>query len=155
MAEERRRPFNSPTWVTNTGLVALIFLVGGYVARLEMGITAIHDSINSLKTRIVKIETAISIHHGVDWSERVENKTLIKVAEIDRNISESSMRLNNSIKELDRNVINTTHNMQDIQNLFIYGQNKEIKLYRKVEQNSFVLSQCILRSLYLIIIEFL
>ena len=55
-----------PTWITNTTLVELIFAVGGYVTKLEFGLAGIEENMRSVETRVVKIETAISIHHGVD-----------------------------------------------------------------------------------------
>lgn len=102
--KEEIMPINLPKWATNAAFVAMIFAAGGYVARLETGLNKMDNSIRDMETRIVKIETAISIHHGNDWTEKIDNKTLKRVDEIEKTIGGISSKIDSSFNSTVQNV---------------------------------------------------
>lgn len=101
-------PFSIPGWVPNTAIVLVIFSVGGYVARLEFELDTIDTEINEIKTKkvqelekkIVAIETAMSIHHGHDWSEKAEKKALLKVGDLEEEVSNLTSGFDSVISRL-------------------------------------------------------
>ncbi len=107
-----------PTWVTNSGLVILIFGVGSYVARLEVGLRDINEDIRNLETKVVKVETAISIHHGVDWSVKVEEKTLKRVDEIEKTIGGLSRQFGERVGKLGKDFSDTVDDLSDLGDRF-------------------------------------
>lgn len=104
-----------PKWLTNVAIVGLIFTIGTYVARLEYGIKNIQERLEKIEKKFVAVETAISIHHGQDWSSKIENKTLKKVDDLETKIGSISQTFDEKVKRIGENFGSTVNNLEDIQ----------------------------------------
>lgn len=107
-------PIKLPSWTTDVAIIILIFTVGGYVARLEYGISEIKTAISNLEKESIAMETAISIHHGRDWSEKVENKTLKRVDDLESTIGDVSKQFDGKISKLNVSFCSTDVSLSDL-----------------------------------------
>lgn len=116
-------PFTVHKWIYDVAIVGLIFTVGGFAARTEMNIADLKSEIDEIKNvriaeidkRIVSLETAISIHHGRDWSDKVQKNTLMKVQDLEETIDGISDKFEQRVSKLGTNFNSTAKNMSDIQ----------------------------------------
>jgi len=106
---------NFPPWVTNVAIVGLIFSIGGYVTRLEYGMAEINKTLANQGKKIVALDTAISIHHGSDWSTKVENNTLKKVDDLEGKIGDIEKSFDGKLINLDHDFDSTVKNLDDLQ----------------------------------------
>lgn len=104
-----------PSWVSDVAVVGLIFAIGGYVARLEYGISEIKKNAHNLEKKIVALETAISIHHGKDWTDKLENKTLSKVNDLEKAISGVEKSLDKKVESLGSSFNSAVGGLNDLQ----------------------------------------
>ncbi|ANP76766.1 hypothetical protein A134_10260 [Vibrio crassostreae 9CS106] len=72
-----------PSWFSDLGVVALIFSAGGFY----FTINELNQNYADIDKRITVVEKAISIHHGSDWSDRVNE--LSKVEDLNRQFEAS------------------------------------------------------------------
>jgi hypothetical protein len=89
--------FNPPKWLTDAAVVGLIFAAGVYYNTVDTRLGQIENNLNENVKKIIKLETAISIHHGNNWSEKVESKTLKKVDEIEKTIGDIGTDLGSTL----------------------------------------------------------
>lgn len=116
-------PFSLPKWISDAAVIALIFSVGAYATRIELSIKSINEDIEEIKTnkiqemekKIVAVETAISIHHGRDWSEKMKKNTLLKVEDLEETIGGISDKFEKRVTSLGSNFSSTVKNLSDIQ----------------------------------------
>lgn len=87
---------NAPKWVTDVALVGLIFAAGVHVNKLNNRLEGIEELLNENGKKTVQLETAISIHHGNDWSEKVESKAIKRVDEIEKTIGDIGIKFNSA-----------------------------------------------------------
>lgn len=112
-----------PKWIADVAVVVLIFTIGGYAARLEFGLNAINKDIEKIKTKqiqemdkkIVAVETAISIHHGRDWSDKIAKNTLLRVEDLEQTIFGISKQFDQKMFNLGSNFDSTVQNLTDLQ----------------------------------------
>ncbi|EAS40746.1 hypothetical protein C9J48_10965 [Photobacterium profundum] len=103
-----------PKWAADAAIVVLIFSVGAYSARVEFTIKELNKQIEELKTKSIpeldkKLavqEGAISIHHGSDWSKRVEDNSLLKVVDLENKFNKSVSELGNDFNTNSKSIIN-------------------------------------------------
>ncbi len=108
-------PFRLPNWASDVAIVGAIFAVGGYVARLEYGIAEMQEEIRDLDKKIVSIETAVSIHHGSDWTEKLQDKTLSKVDDLENTITRVGSDLDKKMKSIGDHFESKVNELSDLE----------------------------------------
>lgn len=82
-----------PKWLSDVGLVGAIFVAGGMYYSINNRIEQLENEVAALKTASAVQEKAISIHHGQDWSKRLDG--LMKVEDLKDSLATAQKTLNN------------------------------------------------------------
>lgn len=104
-----------PKWVTDLAIVGLIFTVGGYATRIELAINGINEDIAEMEKQIVSFDTAISIHHGPNWTEKARSNDLKRVEDLEKTIGGISEKFEERVTTLGSGFTSTSKDMSDIQ----------------------------------------
>lgn len=104
-----------PKWATDLAIVGLIFTVGGYAARIELAIDGVNEDIDQMEKKIVAFDTAISIHHGPNWTERVKSNDLKRVEDLEDTIGGITAKFEERVTKLGSGFSSTAQSMSDIQ----------------------------------------
>ena len=101
-----------PKWATDLAIVTLIFTVGGYATRLELVITSMNEDIDQLDKKVAVLNTAISIHHGPDWSKRMDE--LRRVEDLEETITGITAAFEDKVGNLGTSFNSTVKNLDDL-----------------------------------------
>ena len=116
-------PFTVPKWVSDVAIVGLIFAIGAAATRMEMNINDLRSDIDeiknkritSLEKKIIAVETAISIHHGPDWSDKVQKNTLMRVEDLEETIGGLSQTFEQRFSVFDTDFNSTVAGINNLQ----------------------------------------
>ncbi|GAB2659074.1 hypothetical protein [Vibrio panuliri] len=88
--------FEVPKWLTDVALVGAIFTAGGIYFSTNDRIQQLETEVAALKTASAVQEKAISIHHGRDWSDRLDQ--LMKVEDLKGSLTSTEAALSEHYK---------------------------------------------------------
>ena len=104
-----------PKWATDLAIVGLIFAIGGYAARIELAIDNINEEIDQIEKKVVAFDTAISIHHGPNWTERAKSNDLKRVEDLEDTIGGISSQFEKEVTKLGSGFNSAAQNLDDLQ----------------------------------------
>jgi hypothetical protein len=105
---ERVMNVSLPKWISDPAILGIIFTIVGAIftagvlyngvnndiKNINNEIEKIHEvhnkEVKEISDRLIALETAMKIHHGADWSERILNNNLLRVAHLERSTSRIS-----------------------------------------------------------------
>ncbi len=86
--------FTLPKWASDITLVGIIFAAGGLYYETNNRIKQLEDKVIKLEKSSAVQEKAISIHHGSDWSVKLDE--LLKVTDLQGTLTKTTESFNSS-----------------------------------------------------------